>query len=82
MKKYFKYKAFYLLMASSLFTVGCTSEFDKINSEYTPGLGDEQLNADFGQLVASMKLMQRGLVHYDLGVYQLQQKLSADMFSG
>ncbi|WP_278377962.1 SusD/RagB family nutrient-binding outer membrane lipoprotein [Chryseobacterium arthrosphaerae] len=82
MKKYFKYKAFYLLMASSLFTVGCTSEFDKINSEYTPGLGDEQLNADFGQLVASMKLMQRGLVHYNLGVYQLQQNLNADMFSG
>lgn len=82
MKKYFKYKAFYLLMATGLFTVSCTSEFDKINSEYTPGLGDEQLNADFGQLVASMKLMQRGLVHYNLGVYQLQQNLNADMFSG
>jgi hypothetical protein len=82
MKKYFRYKAFYLLMATGLFTVSCTSEFDKINSEYTPGLGDEQLNADFGQLVASMKLMQRGLVHYNLGVYQLQQNLNADMFSG
>lgn len=82
MKKYFRYKAFYLLMAAGLFTVSCTSEFDKINSEYTPGLGDEQLNADFGQLVASMKLMQRGLVHYNLGVYQLQQNLNADMFSG
>lgn len=82
MKKYFKYKAFYLLMAAGAFTVSCTSEFDKINSEYTPGLGDEQLNADFGQLVASMKLMQRGLIHYNLGVYQLQQNLNADMFSG
>lgn len=82
MKKYFKYKAFYLLMATGLFTVSCTTDFDKINSEYTPGLGDEQLNADFGQLVSSMKLMQRGLVHYNLGVYQLQQNLNADMFSG
>ncbi|AZB19173.1 SusD/RagB family nutrient-binding outer membrane lipoprotein [Chryseobacterium indologenes] len=82
MKKYFKYKAFYLLMATGMFAVSCTSEFDKINSDYTPGLGDEQLNADFGQLVASMKLMQRGLVHYNLGVYQLQQNLNADMFSG
>lgn len=61
--------------------LSCTSNFDDINSQYS-GLGSEQLNADFVQLVNPLKQMQRNLAHPTDWVYQLQTNLNADMYSG
>ncbi|KPE51643.1 SusD/RagB family nutrient-binding outer membrane lipoprotein [Chryseobacterium indologenes] len=67
------------LVTSSI--LSCTSDFEDINSQYS-GLGSEQLNADFVQLVNPLKQMQRNLAHPTDWVYQLQTNLNADMYSG
>lgn len=59
----------------------CTDDFSDYNSQYS-GLTDEQMNADFVQLVNPFKQMQRNLAHPTDWIYQLQYNLNADMYSG
>lgn len=81
MKK-LKYKAI-SLGAMALLTVGsCTRDFNEYNSQYSQGLGDEQLKADFVLLVSPFREMQRNLVPFTDWIYQRQTNLSSDMFSG
>ena len=61
---------------------GCTDEFENYNSQYSDGLGSEQLNGDFTLLVSPFKQMQRNLSNPTDWVYQLQSNLNADMYSG
>ncbi|MDR2230320.1 MAG: SusD/RagB family nutrient-binding outer membrane lipoprotein [Flavobacteriaceae bacterium] len=81
MKK-FNHKIFPIIITGLLAANGCTRDFNDINKEYVKGLDEEQLNADYGQLVTAMKLMQKSILGIDLGVYQLTQNLNSDMYSG
>ena len=75
-------KKIFLGAIAAFFLTGCTDEFENYNSQYSEGLGLEQLNGDFTLLVSPFKQMQRNLAHPTDWVYQLQTNLNADMFSG
>ncbi|MDE5438091.1 SusD/RagB family nutrient-binding outer membrane lipoprotein [Elizabethkingia meningoseptica] len=81
MKK-LKYKVLSLGALALLGMTACTRDFNEYNSQYSQGLGDEQLKADFVLLVSPFKEMQRNLAHPTSWIYQLQSNLNADMYSG
>ncbi|MDV2448230.1 SusD/RagB family nutrient-binding outer membrane lipoprotein [Elizabethkingia anophelis] len=81
MKK-LKYKVISIGALALLTINSCTRDFNEYNSQYSQGLGDEQLKADFVLLVSPFKEMQRNLAHPTSWIYQLQTNLNADMYSG
>ncbi|WP_407482412.1 SusD/RagB family nutrient-binding outer membrane lipoprotein [Elizabethkingia meningoseptica] len=81
MKK-LKYKILSLGALALLGMTACTRDFNEYNSQYSQGLGDEQLKADFVLLVSPFRQMQRNLIPATDWIYQRQTNLSADMYSG
>lgn len=72
-----------ILACSIAFSVSnCTDNFEDINSQYSEGLGNEQMQADYILLLNPFKQMQKNLAQPTNWVYQLQTNLNADMYSG
>lgn len=59
----------------------CTNDFGDINSEYA-NVTNEVLQADFTGLVNRLNLAQRNIVYQTDYMYQLQNNLNADFYSG
>lgn len=67
--------------ATALFFSSCTKNFEEYNSGLS-GLDDEILNADFSKVIGPMLEAQKNLINQTNWIYQLQQNLNADVYSG
>lgn len=74
-------KLLILSTTAALSIYGCTREFDNYNNQYS-GVDEEQLKADFTQLIFPFVQMQRNLANPINWAYQLQTNLNADLYSG
>lgn len=70
-----------LLIAAALLIGGCTKNFEKYNTSLS-GVNDEILNADFTKVIGPLKELQKNLINQTNWIYQLQQNLNADIYSG
>lgn len=70
-----------ILTAATLLAAGCTKNFEEYNTSLS-GVNDEVLNADFTKVIGPLKELQKNLVNQTNWIYQLQQNLNADIYSG
>ncbi|BAV07627.1 Susd and RagB outer membrane lipoprotein [Filimonas lacunae] len=70
-----------ILIATTLLFASCTKKFEEYNTGLS-GLSDEILNADFTRVVGPMREVQKNLINQTSWIYQLQQNLNADIYSG
>ncbi|MFT3978892.1 MAG: SusD/RagB family nutrient-binding outer membrane lipoprotein [Ferruginibacter sp.] len=75
------YKIATYSLATSLLLGSCTKKFEDYNNGLS-GLTDEILNADFSQVIGPLKQAQRNTLNQTNWIYQLQQNLNADVYSG
>ncbi|MDR6786594.1 hypothetical protein ABIE26_005220 [Pedobacter africanus] len=59
----------------------CKKNFEDFNTGLS-GLTDAQLNADYTKAIGPMKEVQKNLINQTDWIYQLQQNLNADVYSG
>nr|WP_121271119.1 SusD/RagB family nutrient-binding outer membrane lipoprotein [Pedobacter schmidteae] len=73
------------LLSLSLATVAlmgsCKKNFEEFNTSLS-GLTDLQLNADYTRVIGPIKEVQKNLINQTNWIYQLQQNLNADVYSG
>jgi len=70
-----------LSIAAMTVFAGCKKNFEEFNTGLS-GLTDAQLNADYTKVIGPMKEVQRNLINQTNWIYQLQQNLNADVYSG
>lgn len=74
----------YILVVTGIFILAsCTKKFEEYNTNPN-GVTDEQANADYELLASQLKQAQRAIIYgpTDEWIYQLQQNLNGDMYSG
>ncbi|HVI46103.1 MAG TPA: SusD/RagB family nutrient-binding outer membrane lipoprotein [Chitinophaga sp.] len=81
-----KYNRKYLFAAVSgvmLLASSCTKSFEDLNTSPV-GVTDEQANADYGLVAGQLSQAQRAIMYgpNDEWIYQLQQNLNGDIYSG
>lgn len=70
-----------VMMFLVLLIISCTKNFEKINTNPT-GTTDEQIKADYQNVIQPVINIQRAIVQRVNWEYQLQQNLNADIYSG
>ncbi len=68
-------------MAAILLFGSCKKNFEEFNTGLS-GVTDEVLNADFTKVIGPMREVQKNLINQTNWIYQLQQNLNADIYSG
>ncbi|KQC00571.1 SusD/RagB family nutrient-binding outer membrane lipoprotein [Pedobacter sp. Hv1] len=76
-----KIKILSLTMAAMAVFASCKKNFEQFNTGLS-GLTDAQLNADYTKVIGPMREVQRNLINQTNWIYQLQQNLNADVYSG
>ncbi|MCZ4245456.1 SusD/RagB family nutrient-binding outer membrane lipoprotein [Pedobacter punctiformis] len=68
-------------MAVAMLFGSCKKNFEEYNTSLS-GVNDEVLNADFTKVIGPLREVQKNLINQTNWVYQLQQNLNADVYSG
>lgn len=71
----------HIVTAVALLTAACTKNFEEYNTSLS-GVNDQILNADFTKVIGPLKELQKNLINQTNWIYQLQQNLNADVYSG
>ncbi len=70
-----------LSVSAAILLGSCTKNFEEYNSALS-GLNDQILGADFSLVIGPLKQAQKNMINQTNWIYQLQQNLNADVYSG
>lgn len=70
-----------LFFACLMVGTSCKKNFEEFNTSLS-GLTEAQLNADYTKAIGPMKEAQKNLINQTNWIYQLQQNLNGDIYSG